>query len=204
MLLALTGGSLDALLYLNHGKVFAGAMTGNAVLCGIALLDHNHLQALHHMLPIVAFVVGVLIAQALQHRLKRHAVRVALCAEITGLLLASFLPGSFPDMLFVAGVSLLAAVQASSYKKVDTYSYNSTFITGDLRMALEALYSSLHPGTRREGLQKFRDLGAVILAFLCGAVAGAFFAPRAGNHTLWLPAAALAVVLGLVLHRGRV
>jgi hypothetical protein len=34
-LFAFTGGSLDAFLYLNHGHVFAGVMTGNAVLWGV-------------------------------------------------------------------------------------------------------------------------------------------------------------------------
>ena len=49
MLLAFVGGSLDAFLYLNHGHVFAGAMTGNAVLCGIALLSGNKGNAVHHV-----------------------------------------------------------------------------------------------------------------------------------------------------------
>jgi uncharacterized membrane protein YoaK (UPF0700 family) len=34
VLLAFTGGSLDAFIYINHGHVFAAAMTGNAVLFG--------------------------------------------------------------------------------------------------------------------------------------------------------------------------
>lgn len=36
-LLAFTEASLDAFLYLNHGYVFEGVMTGNAVLCGVGI-----------------------------------------------------------------------------------------------------------------------------------------------------------------------
>ena len=54
MLLAFAGGTLDAFLYLVHGKVFAGAMTGNAVLCGIAILGRNGPDILHDALPIAA------------------------------------------------------------------------------------------------------------------------------------------------------
>jgi hypothetical protein len=40
-LLAATGGLLDALVYLNHGHVFATAMTGNLIFLGIAAISRN-------------------------------------------------------------------------------------------------------------------------------------------------------------------
>jgi uncharacterized membrane protein YoaK (UPF0700 family) len=56
LLLATTGGMLDAFVYLNHGQVFANAMTGNVALIA---LGRNWLQALQHFVPICAFVAGV-------------------------------------------------------------------------------------------------------------------------------------------------
>jgi uncharacterized membrane protein YoaK (UPF0700 family) len=41
MLLATTGGLLDAVVYLNHGHVFANAMTGNVIFLGIAVLGRD-------------------------------------------------------------------------------------------------------------------------------------------------------------------
>src|SRR5712691_5639585 len=41
MLLATTGGLLDAVVYLNHGHVFANAMTGNVIFLGIAILGRD-------------------------------------------------------------------------------------------------------------------------------------------------------------------
>lgn len=198
-LLAFAGGSLDAFLYLQHGRVFAGAMTGNAVLCGIALLGHDRSEAVRHASPILAFICGVLLAEWLQDRLQHHAVTVGLGCEILGLLAASFLPRSFPDVLFVPFIALLAAYQIASFRKADQYSYNSTFITGDLRTAVVGLYRALHPESRREGLRQARELGLIVASFLAGAVAGAILAPRLNNHALWLPALVLLLVLGIAL-----
>jgi uncharacterized membrane protein YoaK (UPF0700 family) len=41
MLLATTGGLLDAVVYLNHGHVFANAMTGNVIFLGIAAVGRD-------------------------------------------------------------------------------------------------------------------------------------------------------------------
>ena len=196
-LLAFTGGSLDAFLYLNHGNVFAGAMTGNAVFTGIALLSHDRYNALHHLLPIVAFMAGVWCEQLFNEHVP-HPVIFGLGAEIVVLLTASLLPLSFPDNIFIAAIAFIAAYQIASFRRVDEYTYNSTFMTGNLRDAVEALHGILHSEHRRESLRKFRDFGLVVLCFITGAMCGALLAPRVFNHTLWLPAATLVVVLAMV------
>lgn len=198
-LLAFAGGSLDAFLYLQHGRVFAGAMTGNAVLCGIALLGGNRFEAIRHAVPLLAFVCGVMLAELLGDRLRPHAITIGLAGEIAGLLFASFLPRGFPDLAFIPLIALLAAYQIASFRKVDEYSYNSTFITGDLRTAVVGLYKTLDPATRVEGRQQARHLGLIVACFLAGAAAGAVLAPHLGNHTLWTPAVALSLVLALAL-----
>lgn len=200
-LLAFAGGNLDAFLYLDHGRVFAGAMTGNAVLCGIALLSREWHTIGHHALPIFAFAVGVWLSEMLASRIKHHAVTLGLALEITGLLVASFLPSSFPDAVFIFVIALLAAFQIGSFRKLDSYSYNSTFITGDLRTLVVGLYEAAHPDKTADGIRQARDLGCVVGAFLLGALAGAGLAHPAGNHTLWLPAAALLIVFGIALRR---
>lgn len=198
-LLGFTGGALDAFLYLNHGKVFAGAQTGNAVLSGIALLSHNHHEALHHLLPIGSFLLGVWGERALEKHLRHHAVLIGLSVEIAVLFAASWLPARFPDDLFIFGVSIVCAYQVSSFRTVDESTYNSTFITGNMRSAISALHSALDPAQRPGCLRKFRDLGLIILCFIAGAVGGAFLAPRCGNRTLWLPVAALLLILLLAI-----
>ena len=68
LLLALAGGLLDGYSYLNRGQVFATAETGNIVLMGINLAQGQLDQALHYLLPILAFALGVLAAELLRRR----------------------------------------------------------------------------------------------------------------------------------------
>ena len=201
LLLAMNGGVLDAFLYLDHGRVFAGAMTGNAVLCGISLLDHHLHAAILHLLPLAAFVLGIWFAFAIESRIRHHTVLVALSLEAVCLFIASWLPPRFPNILFVPIISSLAGFQVASFRTVDTFTYSSTFITGELRAAVEALHESLNPATRPHALREFRDLGLVVLSFIGGALVGAVLALRIGNHTLWLPAALVTAALAVVLRR---
>lgn len=201
VVLASVGGLLDAFLYMEHGKVFAGAMTGNAVLCGIALLSHNGMNALHHALPIIAFFCGMWAAEVLQGRIRHHSITVALAAEAAVLLTASFLSRNFPDPVFIFLISGVAALQIATFRKVDQYSYNATFITGDMRTFVVGLYESREPGKRAECRGQARDLGLIIAAFLGGVVLGAFLSPRFGNHTLWLAAAAVLTIFAAALRR---
>ena len=54
MLLATTGGLLDAIVYLNHGHVFANAMTGNVIFLGIAILGRDWVDIVPHLVPLAA------------------------------------------------------------------------------------------------------------------------------------------------------
>ena len=69
LLLALAGGFLDAYSYLNRGQVFATAETGNLVLLGINFSMGNWSQALHYLLPVLAYTAGVLVTELLRRRL---------------------------------------------------------------------------------------------------------------------------------------
>jgi uncharacterized membrane protein YoaK (UPF0700 family) len=201
VLLAFTGGSLDAFIYINHGHVFAAAMTGNAVLFGVSALDSDYIGILHHLLPIFAFILGVFFARLLDRRLQRHAVRVGLMAQIVVLFFMSWMPGSFPNVAYVPIVAVVAAYQIASFRKADEYSYNSTFITGNLRSAVEGLYDTLNPEKRADGLRKAGELFFIIASFMTGAVVGAILAPRIFNHTLLVVLLPLLIVLALVRRR---
>ena len=204
VLLAGTGGLLDAFVYLNHGHVFASAMTGNGVLFGIALLRGDLAQAVRHVVPAVAFLAGVAVSKLLQSTLGSRAVAFGLTLELASLFAASWLPATFPQMAFTAVIAFVASYQVSSFRKVDTFAYNSTFITGNLRSVGDGLFEAFSTGdptARAAGRRKSLDLSLVILAFLLGAMLGSLLAPRFGNHTLWFALPALAAVLYLTVDR---
>lgn len=62
ILLALSGGIMDADSYMARGKVFANAQTGNMLLFGIYLSGGRWNMALHYFFPILAFTAGIRLA----------------------------------------------------------------------------------------------------------------------------------------------
>jgi uncharacterized membrane protein YoaK (UPF0700 family) len=199
LLLSFTGGFLDAFLYVAHGGVFAGALTGNVILAGIALLHHNATDITLHMLPIVAFIAGICGAFFTAIRLRHHVVLVALALEALGLLVASFLPASFPDWLFILLLSGLAGYQVGSFRRVESFLYNATFITGSIVRAVESFHAiqlGIDPEKSRRAL---RDLGSTVVLFAVGVTAAVLLAVRIYNHALLVPMVAVLIVLAMAL-----
>jgi uncharacterized membrane protein YoaK (UPF0700 family) len=201
-LLSVSGGFLDAFTYVGHGHVFANAMTGNVVLLGVFGAAGQWAAAWRHVPPIVAFVLGVLAAQwmagSAPSRRLRYPGLACLIVEILFLCGAAWLPPSFPDLWLVLGLSFVAALQNSSFPKVEDWAYNSVMTTGNLRRFAEGLFLLLQaPPQRSEGLRQARAFGVVCGHFLLGAILGALCTTRLGNPALLIPA----LLLGLVLLR---
>jgi uncharacterized membrane protein YoaK (UPF0700 family) len=205
LLLAAVAGQLDALVYLNHGRVFATAMTGNTVLLAVAALSHDARNVLHHAAPILAFVIGAVIARWLEPTPGARAHTIALVFEILTIATAGLLPESFPSVALVAGIAFVSAVQVETFRRIGPFPYSSTYVSGDLRDVGEGLAQILardtDPAARDSARLKFRDLGLVWLCFLAGAVCGALTASRLGNHGFWLSLPLLGVALALELRR---
>ena len=189
LILASTGGLLDSFVFLNHGRVFANSMTGNVALLGITLLGHHWREVIPHLVPILGFFAGVISARHLRTRNHRAAI-IALAFEILALFALGWVPSSFPDIPFTAIVAYVAAFQVASFRRVDRFSFNSTFITGNLRDAIEGIYDAIDPSGTPEAREKGRaqglQLGLISLCFLTGAALGAWAAPHLANRSLWL------------------
>jgi uncharacterized membrane protein YoaK (UPF0700 family) len=188
ILLAITGGLLDSVVYLLHGHVFANAMTGNVIFLGISALSHNWNQALLHIVPIAAFIGGVAASRFLRLLPERRSGISVLLLEAVTLAIAGLMPLTFPQMLFTAIISFVSAFQVSTFRQVGPFSYNSTFVTGNLRELTDSFFHSFvesDPKARHASRSKSRQLTFICIAFLLGAVLGAWGAPRFGNRTLW-------------------
>jgi uncharacterized membrane protein YoaK (UPF0700 family) len=199
-LITFSGGFLDAFTYVGHGKVFANAMTGNVVLLGIYTVAGNWQQASMHVFSIIAFLIGVYIAhrirQAGSGKYFQDFATASLVLEILFLAIVSFLPASFPDIILILSISLVAAVQNSSFAKLEDLTYNSVMTTANLRRFAEAVYEysvSRKPESKK-GIKLF---GLICLWFLAGAVAGGTATAHWHNKALWI--AIVALISALVL-----
>ncbi len=204
LLLAATGGLTDAVVYLNNGHVFANAMTGNVVFLGISMVTRDWKEILPHLAPIGAYLLGVAAAR-LFHSVPLHSSSlIALSLEMLALFGVGWIPLGWPQVAFTLTVAFVSAFQVSTFRRVGRFSYNSTFVTGNLRDATEGtvnLFLEREPGTRAEARQKAVDLGLICLCFLAGAILGASVAPRFPAHALWFAEPLLLITLVLTLLR---
>ncbi|MCB5190205.1 DUF1275 domain-containing protein [Methylobacillus arboreus] len=206
-LLTLSGGFLDAFTYVGHGHVFANAMTGNIVLMGVAAAAQDWSQALRHVPPLLAFVVGVFLANCLRLSRVRQKLAspalVCLGLEIVMLGIGSQLPRGFPDAWLVPGIALVAAMQNSSFTHVGSSPYNSVMTTGNLRRSIEGLFKGVTNGLDTAAWHEARVFGLICLCFLAGAVLGGFCTLSLHNLALVVPTLMLVLAFGICLYDAR-
>lgn len=196
--LAAAGGFLDAFTYVGHGRVFANAMTGNVVLLGVDFISGTG-RYLQHLLPVVMFLVGVAIARFLRlpgfHPILPRPEVAALSLEIAALFVLSWLPNATPDLVITMSVAVAASLQMSTFRQIHTWTYSSTFTTGNLRSMIESGFDWLFIGRQETHLRQMRSFAAICASFLFGASAGAFATSRYRNRALLFDVALLVAVL---------
>ena len=76
ILLALSGGLMDAYSYLFRGEVFANAQTGNILLCSVALSQGEWGVAVQYAFPVLAFGLGILMTFLIRQRFRNRTNRI--------------------------------------------------------------------------------------------------------------------------------
>lgn len=149
--LALSGGFQDAYTFIVRGRVFANALTGNVVMMSTCLIGHQWTEALGYLFPVLAFVAGVLAADAISHHKQVHIrwQQKVLLVEILVLLAVGFLPQSI-NMVASALVSFSCAMQLQSFQMVDGNPYASTMCIGNLRSGTAALSKFFRNRAKRD------------------------------------------------------
>lgn len=198
-LLAAAGGFLDAFTYVGHGHVFANAMTGNVVLLAVSAVSGDGRQALAHLRPIVSFVAGVAAADVLRlprvSAWTRDAAVAALVFEIALLFALSWIPREGSSEGIVLAVAFASAMLVTAFPRVDAFTYNATFTTGNIRQFAESAFLiAFTPLPRDSALRRKPHVFAVLIgSFLVGAATGAATVARWHNRALVVPMTLLSV-----------
>ncbi|MDR4948046.1 YoaK family protein [Neobacillus cucumis] len=202
ILLALVGGFLDAYTYVSRDGVFATSQTGNLVLLGVEVAHGQWEQGLHHIPPIVAFVLGVAVAEGLKHphitRTFPYPARTVLLLESIVLVIVGTWPPQVPNTIVTITIAFVASVQISSFRTLVKWPYNSAMVTGNLRTAAQAAYTALVLRDRK-GLLQFIDFSLIIISFLLGALFGTLSTLQWGAKAIWL-ASGIQICAMLVLN----
>lgn len=198
--LALSGGFQDAYTYNTRDQVFANAQTGNVVLMSQHFMSGEWIAGLRYFLPLIAFAIGVLLAEQVQchfkYAKKLHWRQGILLTEIFILFAVGFIPNDF-NMAATILVSLACAMQVQTFRKVDGYSYASTMCIGNLRSGTAAISVYMRerkPEQLRQALYYF----GIITIFALGAGIGGVLSLRFGVRTIWISCAILFVSFSMM------
>ena len=191
-----TGGFVDAYAFIAHGQVFANSQTANVVLFSIYAIEGKGLEAVRHIPPILACVLGVSAAQVLGARSERRTFHINLtfqCIELFVILFLALFSSELPDPCVVPIISFVAAMQMTSFDAFGPWSFNSAMTTGNIKSATVGIVLWL----RGEERSKNRGVAIVsalaCIAFLLGAIFGGFYTRRYPTHAL-LPCVCLVLV----------
>jgi uncharacterized membrane protein YoaK (UPF0700 family) len=146
------------------------------VLFGVDAASTHWRQAFLRLAPVAAFLVGVTVVELLgrprMYRRLRRPLRVALAVEVVGLAVVAALPDDTPQLIITMTVSLVAAIQFSTFRTLVDIPYTTLLTSGNLRSMVAALHRRVVDHDHAAGRQASR-LSAVIGAFTAGAVIGA-------------------------------
>jgi uncharacterized membrane protein YoaK (UPF0700 family) len=205
VLLAMSSGLLDAVVYTQHGQVFANAMTGNLVLLGVSFLSHNVAEVFRHLVPLLGFAAGVAFGKYLLHAHRPISVPAALLLQMSALGFAGLFANRIPSNALVAVLSITGAVIITVIRRTGDVSFNITFMTGNLRAVVEGAFNAVFPpaatpGGAVQGERQFLIVGLTCAGFLVGATLGAFSSHYLRQHSFWI-ADLLLLAAGIFLHR---
>ena len=175
ILLALSGGFMDAYSYIQRDQVFANAQTGNMLLFGVNLSGGNLRGALHYFFPVFAFAIGIAIAELVRAKERDllHWRQVAVLFEGIILVGVAFIP---LDMNLIANslTSFACGIQVESIRKIRGNGIATTMCIGNLRSGTQNLCNFIRKKDK-EDFKKAVLYYGIIVCFVTGAVIGNFF-----------------------------
>ena len=156
--------------------------------------------AIHYLLPVTAFMLGVLAAFFQRRRsVTLHWRQEVLIVEVVLLFIVGFIPSGF-DFAANAIVSFTCAMQVQAFRKIHGNVYSSTMCIGNLRSFAEWCGRALSGGGRRAWLRAERYLGIIAL-FALGATLGSLAVPKLGIRAIWCSCVFLVVSFALMFEK---
>jgi len=174
IILAISGGFMDAYTYVIRGHVFANAQTGNILLFGVNLSEGNLKSAVLYLYPVLAFSFGVAMADIVRLRYSSmksiHWMQITILVEAVMLFAVSFLPQSL-NTLANCLVSFACGIQVQSFRTIKGNGIATTMCIGNLRTATQYICESFcdkDRGLLRKGIMYY----GIIVIFVVGAILG--------------------------------
>jgi uncharacterized membrane protein YoaK (UPF0700 family) len=209
-LLTFTSGCVDVVTLMAIGGAFTSVITGNIIFVGRSIGTSSLSPALHAIMAVAGYVLGVAVGSRLRRLLGRHAPQapwprsatLVLAVECCVLVAVNIAwigydanPPAAATNVMLTMAALALGMQGAAARGIRG-NPSTTYMTG----ALTALVEALSTGGRRGA-----DAAAVagLLALVTGAACSAVLVEHARQAALLPPVATLALVIVLKLRHHR-
>ncbi|MCK8619367.1 DUF1275 domain-containing protein [Apilactobacillus kunkeei] len=169
ILLAITSGGIDAYTFIEQGGVFAGLQTGNSILFGISLANHEFDQSLKYIFSIIFFALGIVIIKVMQRKLDTINIRkvIIIFYEIVVIMIVGLLVKNTSSVLIVGLLSLVSAAQLQEFKLLKGNPFNPLMMTGNISKIANNAYLALVDHDKK-AQSLLMDTIMVITSFILG------------------------------------
>jgi uncharacterized membrane protein YoaK (UPF0700 family) len=198
LLITLASGFLDSYTFLVRGGVFANVQTANVILMGIGLSDRHWAQALLHLWPVLAFLLGVILAVHIKSgrvdHLLAHPIRWTIGLQALVLAVVGFVPTSVSHTYVTVPIAFCTAMTITMFRTIGDLGYFAVATTGNLMHMVEYGYAA-SVDKRADAVSAFSTYARVAGTFAVGALVGAVATQLFDARAVWLAAGFLAVTL---------
>lgn len=194
IILALSGGCMDAYSYLFRGNVFANAQTGNMLLFGVNLAGGEFAAALKYLWPVLAFTAGIILSDMINRRKnyqRIHWRQFSVLIEALILAAAAFLPESQNAIANVM-ISFACGIQVESFRAIRGNSIATTMCIGNLRSGtyhLDRYLLTKEPLYLRKSFLYY----GIIVSFVVGAILESGLIALMGSYAILFSSVLLTV-----------
>lgn len=185
IILALSGGFMDAYSYVCRGHVFANAQTGNILLFGVNLSEGNYQAALRYIMPVLAFTLGIALADLVRYQFKAkakiHWRQITILAEAVILLFVSLMPQAL-NLYANSLTSFACGIQVESFRKINGNGIATTMCIGNLRTATQSLCDYWYikdKGAAKKGAFFYGMIGVFVIGAIIGNVCVSWWQEKA-------------------------
>lgn len=200
VLLAISGGLMDAYSYLYRGHVFANAQTGNVLMFSIHLSKGEWMSSLHYALPIIAFLSGVALSTCICHFCKQrellHWRQICVLFEAVIFLIVAVFS---QEMNLPANclISLACGIQVETFRRVENENVATTMCIGNMR---SAIHSAIMYGLVNNHEYKHSTFisFSIVLSFAFGAIMGSILIKYFGAFSISFGSAIMLVCFFLM------
>lgn len=201
VLLALSGGAMDAYSYFFRGHVFANAQTGNMLLLGVNLANKDFSTAIKYVWPISAFIIGIVISDIINEKkdeIKIHWRQISVLIELIMLAIVAFIPQD-KNYLANAMISLVCGIQVESFRKINGNAIATTMCIGNLRSGTSHLvqYFCTKNG---QSLKNACLYYGIIITFVIGSIIESWLIVRYDTYAIFFSSVLLFFVVIIMFY----